>query len=316
MALVTRKASIYGVRLGVTGAAVMIGGIEQQNVKAEPDIRREAKSGETVARTVWLAGQSVGASFTSLDIKTILDNGAVTGLDIASLAHVSTPELDLFAYMHKKGGTREGASKHRKYHITEGIISFGSLTADHQGDAKLTVNAAAQWDGTNDPVTLADLETLPAAAADLVRFALGGVTIESVALPAVRSMTIDFGVKVVGEGNESDIWDSFFSIEEIAPVITIRGLDIEWLKAANIPLIGKAVTHANTTIYLRKRVQGGDFVANGTAEHIKITAAGSIFVEDAIDGSGSDGAECSLVMHCKNDGSNDPIIINTTSAIT
>lgn len=313
--LSTRRHGIYAVQLGVTASPVIVGGIEDNEIDFSPKLNAEAKSGEHFARSVWLQSQNPRASFTTLALKTALDEIGLTGLDISTLTN-ATQGLNFFAYKHAKGGTRASGSNHRKYHVQEGIISLGSLNATHQGDAKLAVNVLAQWDGTNDPIVESDSVAVPSGVTDAARWALGGVTIESIALPQVRSLQINFGVKVVSEGNESDVWDSFVTIAEILPTITLTGIDVEWLKAANIPRLGLAVTHANTKIYLRKRLEGGDFKTDVTAEHVKITAAGVISVDKPFDGDGNDAAECSLTMMCSYDGTNDPIVINTASAIT
>ncbi len=140
---------------------------------------------------------------------------------------------------------------------------------------------------------------------------LGSKTIES-----VRSISIDFGLQAVGEAADGDIWDTFHSVVSAQPLITLRGVDVEWLKAANIPLVGLAATIANTDIYFRKRLTGGQYTPDVTAEHIKINVAGVIHIDDAFDGSVGGPAECSLTLRPYDDETNDTIKIATASAIT
>ena len=156
---------------------------------------------------------------------------------------------------------------------------------------------------------------LPSDPADNERFTIGGVTIGSVALSHFRSVEIDFGISARTLGADSDIWDTRAEIRSINPTITFRGIDVTQMKAAGIPIEGKAATHANTTIYLRKRAITG-FVADGTSEHIAITGYGLAVMDDIASQSGEDNAEDSLRLECAYDGTNTPLVIDTTAAIS
>lgn len=305
---VATKHGLYGVEIDAT----LIGGITNLGTRTGEEVRNEPTSGEIYARFQSLVAQKPGAEFTTLNIAAALDACGLTGVDIGGLA----AGLNLYAQKHVEGGTRAGAASHRKYTIKDGILVPRVLSVDHQGDATLRYEAVAIYDGANDPIVIADSQSLPGGLTDAQRFTIGPVTIESVSLAQVRRFELDFGLQVVSEGADSDIWDTFISIESIQPQITLRGIDVEWLKSTNIPLLGKAVTHTNTAIYLRKRAAGGTFVADGTAEHIKFTAAGLATIDTPFEADGNDAGETSLTLPLKYDGVNVPLVINTTSAIT
>src|SRR5207244_731271 len=99
------------------------------------------------------------------------------------------------------------------------------------------------------------------------------------------------------------------------PSIRLSGIDSEWWKSTVIPLTGLNIGHTATAIYLRKRAAGGTFTADATAEHIKFTAAGMPIVE-GFDGSGNALDDVTVHFPLKFDGTNNPIVINTASAIT
>ncbi len=305
---VTTKHGVYGVVIDST----LLGGITNLNTRTGSEVRNEPTSGEIYARFQSLVAQLPGAEFTTLNIAAALDLCALTGVDVGGLA----AGLNLYAQKHVEGGTRAGAASHRKYTLKDGILVPRTLSVTHQGDATLRYEAVGIWDGSNDVITISDSQSLPGGLTDAERFTLGPVTIESVSLAQVRAFELDFGLEVVSEGSDSDIWDTFISIASIQPQITLRGIDMEWFKAANIPLLGKAVTHTNTAIYLRKRAAGGSFVIDGTAEHIKFTAAGLATIDTPFDADGNEAGETSLVVPLKYDGTNAPLVIDTTSAIT
>jgi hypothetical protein len=189
-----------------------------------------------------------------------------------------------------------------------------TLRAAHQDDATLEAAVVTAYDGVNDPIVVTDGVTLPNVTLDLARFTLGPVTVGGISLSGIRSLTLDFGLRVQSEGADSEIWDTHVSVVSVEPELTLNGITPEWLKSTNIPLGGKAATHANTTIYLRKRLSGGSFVPNGTAQHIALTMAGLAWIETPLDVGDAPG-ESTLRLKAYHDGTNAPIIVNTAAAI-
>jgi len=304
----TRRHALYAVQYDST----LCGGVSQQNIVTGSDVRGEPTDAEIYARILALYEQKIVPSFSTYCLVQHLDELSALGVSIADM----TLGLSLFAQAHLKGGSRAGATAHREYNFTEGIVFPQSINVSHRGDAELSVGAVIGYDGSNDPMTITDDVTLTAITGEAERFTMGPVTIESVLLAQKTNVSINFGLQVESEGVDSIIWDEFVSIVQCQPVIEITGIDIEWLKAANIPLTGKSVTHANTDIYLAKRAHGGTFVADETAEHIKFTAAGLIVPDECFSSSGQAPGQVKLTMPCYYDGTNAPITIDTTSAIT
>lgn len=310
---ITKKYTLAAVQLD-TGSDVLISGITSQNLQLNSQVDQEITSGNVYPAWYGLSGQNPGGQFGTHHVATALAAIAGLGLDISTLA----TGLALWLQKHAKGGTRAGAASHRKFLCQEGMVVPRTLSvSDGPGQhAIVTFEIITTFDGTNNPWVLSESQTLPNAEPDDERFALGPMTVGGKSLTQVRQFDIDFGINVVTERGDGDIWPTYASIETIAPSITLRGIDPEWFKDANIPLAGLAATHANTTLYLRKRAAGGTFVANGTAQHVKFTGDGLAHIVDGFDVGGSGAAECSLVLPLRNDGSNAPLTIDTTSAIT
>lgn len=288
---------------------VSIGAITQQQLRSEAEIRSEAQSGEIYRRFMSLVGRRATARFGTHQLAIALDECAQTGHIIEEGG------VNFFAQKYTEGSTPTAGANHRKYNIQEGVMVPRTLTCDHQGDAELIYECFATYDGTNAPIKETDSSALPAAIADAERFTIGPVTLETVTIDHIRRIEIDFGLSLLLVGADSDQYDTFCCVRGIAPSITLRGIDIEWLKAANIPWAGKAITHANTTIYLRKR-DIDDFVADNVAEHIKFTADGLAVVETIMEEGGDEPAECSITLPLRYDGTNVPIVIDTSIAIT
>ena len=288
---------------------VYVGAITQQQLASEAEIRSEAQSGEIHRRFMSLVGRRATARFGTHQLAVALAECAQTGHVIENNG------LIFYAQKYTKGSTPAAGSVHRKYTIAEGVLVPRTISCTHQGDAEIIYEAMATYDGSNAPIVEADSQSLPAAVADSERFTIGGVTIGSVSIDHIRQLDIDFGIMVLLVGADSDQYDTFAAVRGIAPSITLRGINIEWLKSTAIPWAGKTATHANTTIYLRKRDLDG-FVADETEEHLKFTADGLCVVDTLMDDSGEQPGECSLTLPLRYDGTNSPLTVDTASAIT
>ena len=140
--------------------------------------------------------------------------------------------------------------------------------------------------------------SLPAIADSLKRFGMGPVTIESVVQEGKQSVDINFGVSIVKEATDGSVFPEWVAIDKVLAEITIRGINPKWALAAGIPRGGKAFTHANTTIYARKKDPSAlsGYVADGVAEHIKFTAHGKAYITDLATGDASSPTQTALVM--------------------
>jgi len=252
------------------------------------------------------------ATFSTLKIAAALDLLAYPVTSIAGL----TAGLAMYGRAFVAGATRGGAIAHKKYLMDTGIVFPTRLTVDHQGEAKIEYSVIpVSSDGTTAPVVPSESASLPTADADDERFTLGEVTLGNVAFTHIKSLEINFGITEKVESADSDIYDTFAAIQESNPIITLRGIDYDWFKTSGaVAITGLAGTQANTSIVLRKRAASGTFVAAATAEHILFNAAGLITIGQAHRSSNNQTAEIDLRMECIHDGTNAPLVIDTTHA--
>ncbi len=291
----------------------ILGGIETINVRTQTEHKADATSGQVYPDHIAITAQKPIADFSSYSVAKCLDAIGIIGVNIGALV----TGLDLYAYLHAQGGGRSAGATHRKYSMADGIVVPDKITCDHRGDAIISYKVLPIWDGTNAPVIETDTSAVPTYEADDERFTLGSATIGGVALTGKRNWELDFGINAVTEGADSDIYDKYVSIVDCKPVLTLKGIDVEWLKSTNIPLVGKASTHATTSIYLRKRLQtASGYVADATAEHIKFTMHGLAYLEDLFTSGGKNPLETSLKLPAIFDATNAPVIIDTSCAIT
>ncbi len=306
--------SRYAVRVFPDGVSdTLIGGITEQSLPIESEVRRDRASGDVYGRHIALVRQAVTASFTTYQIARALDVCGLLGLKIAATTNVG---LEMFGQKWNEGGTPLSGASHMKYTIKEGLLVPRSISATHQQDATISYEALATWDETNNPVVVANNATLPSGVTDDQRFTLGKFTLGSIAVGQLTNLEIDFGITAETVGADSDVWDTFARIVAIEPMLRLRGSDLTVFDASKIPLTGKAGVHADTIFYLRKRQDGSTFAPDATTEHIKFTANGLATITSGMSQSGDPPSEIEIEMPLRYDGTNVPLVINTASAIT
>lgn len=295
------------------GGAVVLDGVIRQSVEHGYEVRGTAVSGSPYVRFVSIVNGAPMARFGTYKMAAALDTIGPTGLAITS---VTNDGLKLFAYAHADGGTRKSGSTHRQYLIKKGLIVPKSITCEGQGDAELDFDTYITSDGTNSPIIESDAVAVPALTGDDERFAIGPITLESVTFPQVKRVEIDFGLAVQARAIDGDVFPTFVSIDTIAPKITLRGIDVEWLKSSNLPRTGLPITHANTSIFLRKRLIDGTFYGDGESEHLQVTANGLAVIQQIFDAEQDAEGECSIEITTRHDGTNSPLVFDTAAAIS
>jgi hypothetical protein len=298
---------LYAVKVDST----VIGGVTEQSGELNSEIMNEPADGLPWATWIAMNAQNPMKRFTTKSVAPALTTLAPPVVNIADLTAGFTMYLQKLA----EGGLRTSGSNHRSFTMVSGIIVPRRLTCDAQGDAELQFSVIPTWNQSDAILSVADSVALPTLANASVRFALGGITIAGVTVDSVVNLDLDFGIteKVLkGDGHPLPLWAG---VERYQPKLTLRTFDATLAASGSIPTIGgKAATHANTIIYLRKRTATG-FVADATAEHIKLTMAGHAHVEP-FDARGTSEADLSVMVDSYYDGTNAPLVVDAASAIS
>ena len=195
-----------------------------------------------------------------------------------AMADLSAGNVDLFFKKCLPYGTRvpDATALHTRARIAKAGMHVVSLAAAHNGEATGQARLFANYDGTNVPIVVAGTLALTGTPTAAQYFSLGPVLINTVAIDGIQSLGIDFGWTTIERGSASEVYDTFYGLKAMNPVITLTGLSLEeW---ATYGIVGAPLTALS--IYLRKAsidVTGGVcYVANATAEHIKFAATAGI----------------------------------------
>ena len=302
------------------GTPTLIPDCTSQSINNNPQLDAIVTAGQTMATHVILRSQRIAADFDTLAIADAIDSIGFQPLCITT----DNTSTGLVFYLSAIDGCGAiSASGHRSLTIGSGAVVPRRLSCEHRGDASMSFDVVVAKPSANEAIVISDAANLPdlddnGALYGGQLWTLGKMTVGNVAISEYTSLEIDFGNQVSTRGSQSDLWDSHVEVSTHSPSITIRGIDAEWFKeSGGVPIAGLACTHANTIIYLRKRVTGSPaFAADNTNEHIKFTAKGIATIQTAVTGQMHQFTETSLTIQCHYDGTDDPIEVDTTSQIT
>ena len=306
----------YAIRLytDAMGAAVMIGGITKQSIMTGSECRSEPTAGSHFARHQSIYAQKPVASFSTTSIKQVLDNVGILGLKIAA---TSNPGLEFYEVQLDSDGRPLSGSNHRKIAIAKGLLVPRRLTCEHQQDASIDCDVLTIYDGTNNPLVYTESVSLPTGLDDPDRWTMGAMVFGAVTLADKLSVAIDFGNGAEQIGVNSDHWPTHLALQQVLPTIDVRGLNVSQFAAAGVPLIGLAGTQANSSFRLRHRTEElASFVASGTATHMLFNFDGVIYFDEVASFDRNARGETALKIHCKYDGTNDPITFDTTATLS
>lgn len=238
-------------------------------------------------------------------------------IGIAGQCFVDGASQGVEIYGKKRGDclTDVGATDHSKYLFPNGLMSLGTLQASRGDDATLSFMVDGITDGTNGPLQITHGVTLPSAASlikgqwEIALCKIAGTEFKP------TDFTINFNVaKEKPRPLAPVIWNDRIAVSKVQPTVTIRGIDPSVISAAGIDPSGDSATHLNTLLQLVKRQSGGSYVAAATLEHIGITVDGLVVVTNPLSVSGQADATVDIEIRTRYDGTNVPVLIDTTWA--
>lgn len=223
---------VYDIHAIDFGANGDFGQVQGQSV--ERNIQRSIGlgSGEFERQFTGITGQQPMGRFSTFAIEAALGIVGVLGAPIAGVS-----PLTLYRKAFSAGGTRATENVHDKIVISDGIIVPTNLAVNHAGDAVISYEfygADLDGDGTS-PVAVTVNQPLTGSPAAAEIFRLGAVTINGTAVGLVQSVNIDFGLQLIFNMGNGEIFPRSIAVAQVLPVIRVTTFD-----AAVVTLIGEA----------------------------------------------------------------------------
>lgn len=268
-------------------------------------------AGDIYATSQSLTNYAPVATVTTKNVASILDAVGLNGQCIGSGKTIVQADLT-----YRKLETCKdplSGTPHIRDRISTGLMRLGTLSAPRGQDATITTIIDAFTDGMNAPVArtvgVANIATLIS-----TRFTLGKLKIAGVGLVEVDDWSLDFAVSITDKTPAlGSIWPDSAGVLTVRPVLTMRGRDLSRVQSGLLGMGANAATHANTLLQLIKRQNAGSFVNFATQEHIAITIAGLAVPEMLVSGSANSRAGHTIRVPAYFDGTNAPVVFDTTS---
>ena len=258
------------------GSSQIIGGVTAQNVDTGAQVNAEVNAGLASPQYGEIGTLQSAGSFTAHDITKVLTAIGTRG---ACLDGGASPGFAIWTLKKNDCGDLATGSVHRKVIIPNGRIVPTTLNAQQGSRASITCSVMSLYDGTNDPIIILENQAAPTGIVDNVGFHMGAIQLAGVTLERNSNFSIDFGNTITPEYDDGEVFAQSLHIDQVQPTLSVTTHDVSKFGdgASQIPLRGKAATHANTSIFLRKRVLGtGSFDAGDV--HIEFNAAGVVTV--------------------------------------
>lgn len=222
--------------------------------------------------------------------------------------------VTLFFYKTAENGLRASGSSHLKLVIAAGLVVPRVLRASQDQEAELTFEIfPISSDGSTAPIAITDSQALAGTPNSAEKFTLGPAKFNGTNCQP-QSLEIDFGLNVETKSHSGFVFPVRAHVATTEPMVKATSLDMSLL--ATLGLSGAAQGSTDSVFYVRKLSEGGTRVADGTTQHVSITVdEGIINPMQAGAGEGQD-ASLDIELAVTYDGSNDPLVLSTSAAIS
>lgn len=269
-------------------------------------------SGTLHAEGLALTRQDLVASCTTAALETIFDNIPLLGQCVKAAATIEA--VDLISRKTSTCDAVNGATPHDQRKVAKGLLRLESLNLPRNSDATVTFLLDCFSNAGAAPWARSEVATPTGVVTE--RFRLYNCEIAGVQFTEIESVNIAYNVGI----SEKDpalgqVWAETAGVRNIRPVLTLQGRDLGKIIPTVIELLGNAATHANTTIQMIKLQDSGTFHPIASLEHIKFTIHGMVVPSSIVNASSGARATNELTLLAAFDGTNNPIVPTTDTAI-
>ncbi|MEO1528070.1 MAG: hypothetical protein AAFX06_21780 [Planctomycetota bacterium] len=298
----------FAVEIQEDGAVspTLIGAVDSQTFDTNTTVQTQLSAGSPTPSFGEVTSIQPNGTITTRSIAALL---GLIGMRGVCLSGGATPGFGLWQLAKADCGGYEAGSVHRKIIVPNGRIIPQSLSAQHGSPASVTAGVFSYWDGTNDPLIVAENQALPTGLpADVDGWHLGAVRFAGVQLDKKTSVNINWGISLRPEQDNGDTFARSLQFAEYRPTVSITCHDESKFGngGSQIPLESKHGTQADTEIVLRKRVNGQSAYATG-AVHLRFVIDGIANWQSG-NASGDDPFVSQIQFTGLDDGTNDMIV--------
>jgi hypothetical protein len=211
-------------------------------------------------------GAAPEVTFTTPQVKTILDACGLYGLDM------SAGNADLYYRKAVAYGTREtlAAEAHVRLRAVQALLLWDTITCRKGGLAEISCRIIPTYDGSTAPLVPLSSQAIPTCGAATEFFGMGPIELNTTNLSELEEWTFNLNPEAQVKVFAGEDYPSHVHVARHAPELNITTSDLDYWETIGVGGLNLTSVEA----WLRKRQANSvQSVADGTAEHIKITGA-------------------------------------------
>lgn len=309
------KATVLRIFPNALASSLLLGGQIRQTLSPNLQVTADPVAGSPYALFSAVVDMDPRLTFATYDLPNALGAVGLAGLAIA-IGSSGRVGVELYELQYDDYGQLVSGSVHRKLQCRKGVLFVRRITCAHGQDAQVELEVIGLSNGTNPIWEPTEDVAAPGSPTDATRHTIGPVSLGGVDMLRVTNVDIDFGVNGTSQGTGGDPFRTYVDIPDIKPSVRVQTRAPQQFSATGIPLTGKVAAHADSEVYFRKRVRNtATFVADETAEHILVTTNGTLYCDEAFAATANAEATSAYRVMSDYDGTNLPLVIDTTAAL-
>jgi hypothetical protein len=255
----------------IASPALTIGGIQSWGLTSNLARQVEGSGGIVDPTFVALMSLKPTLTFTTLQL---------TALNSCGIAGCQVTTADFYVQKLAPYGTRAGAGSHTKLSAGAGIMVPRTLTASRGQRATIEFEVIPiSADGAAPAVEITPSQNLPGGGTVGEAFTIGPAAFNGTGIDVER-ITVNFGLAVQAEGSGGQPYDTFVSVMDRRPSISISSPDLDAI--ATVGLEGLAQTAGDSLLYFRQLAANGMRWAEGENKHVKISLDDGLLTMDSV----------------------------------
>ena len=191
-----------------------------------------------------------------------------------------------------------------------GFFVLERLTAGHRSEAQAQCRIICAYDGSNEPLVYAGSQALAGTPASGEHFVLGECHLNGTEIDGMQELDIDYGQGILQAGSSGELYDTFHALLQQNPTVTLTALNSGYWNTATL----NGLDLSSASLYFRKCARTGR-VADGTAQHIKLTLADGLIYIDRTSGEGISPNVTTIMVKPIAANETDPAITVSSTAV-
>jgi len=297
-----------GVVLSGAENSEVLSGITKEMIKAD---------GALAPRGSYIKSIQPSIKFTTRNLDILVATG-MRGKALNKIGSGPNRKLEVYVELLEPNASIMGGAKHLKWEADSGILAPTSIKVASEGVATVDYELKIASPPQTWPLEVIDNVSLPALT-DMKLYGLGPMFMNGLFINTKTNVDIQIGTKLEPFARDGNIYPECFYAIGYEPKINVTVNDLSLVttlgRSGSVSKTGGSGGGMGTCLFLRRRVDGGEYYPNNEQEHIKLTFGGDYIFEKLGGGGSEELATIPLVIDVLQKGSASDQEIDVTAEV-